>query len=125
MRNLVGVIGAIENALGALMWALTVREYITRPEYGLGTWLVFFSSTMVGLIAVFFFLVRRRHNIPSPLFAVSLLGGVASLWIGLRGLPFFNPVILIHPFYAGPILNCGIALYSLYRARRPRTVSAS
>jgi len=69
--------------------------------------------------------LASRYKIPSLLFAASLLGGVASLWIGLQSLPFFSPMILIHPLYAGPILNCGIALYSLYRAQRSRTVSAS
>ena len=124
MRNLVGVIGAIENALGVLMWVLTVREYSKGPVSGVVTWLVIFLSMMVGLVAIFFFLIHRRNNIPSLLFAVSLLGGVASLWIGLRSLPFFNPVILFHPLYASPILNCGIALYSLYRAQRPSVASA-
>ena len=125
MRKLVGVIGVIENAIALLFWVSTVREYSKGGPSGIATWLVFLSSLMVGLIAVFFFLVSRRDNLPSLLFAISLLGGVASLWIGLRGLPFFNPMILIHPLYAAPVLNCVIALASLASARMARTVSAN
>src|SRR5471030_2774119 len=124
MRKLIGVIGVIENAIALLFWVLTVSEYSKRGASGVATWLVFFSSLVLGLIAIFFFLSRRRDNIPSLLFAVSLLGGVASLWIGLRRLPFFNPMILIHPLYAAPVLNCVIALASLASARMARMVSA-